>query len=75
MKKYLANVKAYLANFLFYLQNNGKKLGIKQEHVQGRGYSGIVTGFNFKTGKIDLAVFDFGMYFPRAFEKNQLDGD
>lgn len=74
MKKHLTYIKEYLVNFLFYIQNDGNKLSIDREHVTGRGYWGIVMGFNFKSGKLNLSVFDYGMYFPREYGKNQLEG-
>lgn len=62
----------YINNYLFYILNDERKVDIKSEFIEGRGCYGKVRDFNFKNGKIIISVFDYGMYFPREYSKDQL---
>ena len=63
---------AYIKNFVFYIINKGAHCNIKKNFVTGRGFYGKIEGFDYKAGKLILLVFDYGMYFPRHYDKNQL---
>jgi hypothetical protein len=67
-------IKQYFMNLGFCLVHGDMTVNIEREHVTGRGFYGRVTGFDFKTGKINVAVFDFGVYFPRQYDRYQLEG-
>lgn len=65
-------MKEYIINFLFYVLNSEREVHIKREFISGRGMYGKVRDFNYRNGKIIVSVFDYGMYFPREYSKNQL---
>lgn len=66
-------MKNYVINLLFCMLKRGANVDIKREYRTGRGFYGFVAGFDFKSGKIVVQVFDYGMYFPRRYDKSQLE--
>ena len=68
MIKMVKKIIEYFKGLNYFNKNLGKSVNIKKEYrPQERACYGDVIDFNFKTGEIQIYVFDFGIWYKRYF--------